>query len=395
MSHLLEEDREYLLNVYRRMNLEMIRGEGSYLMDVNGNRYLDLFSGIAVNSLGHAHPKVLEVIQKQASHYLHLSNYFASKPVINLAKLLVENSFASKVFFSNSGTEANEAAIKLVRKYGRMKHEKKIEILSFYQSFHGRTLGGLTLTGQDKYKEMFQPILPGVTHVVFNDVEDLRNKVSDQTCAFFLETIQGEGGVKEINQRFIDELVKLSKEFDFLIVVDDIQAGLCRTGPLFSYENYDFKPDLLTLAKSLGGGIPLGALLISKRLEDVLKPGDHGSTFGGNPLACAVGEVVLDTFSQKDFQQEVINKGNVLVSKLNELRILYPMIIKQVRGKGLMIGIETDYAEEIKKKALEMKVLLNVTSGTVVRLLPPLNITINELNHFLDCFEIILEELSR
>ena len=392
-KRLIDQDCASILNLYQRLPIHIVRGEGSLLYDDEGQAYLDLFSGIAVNNLGHGHPAIKDAIHHQIEKHMHLSNYFASEPVINLAETLVKHSFASKVFFSNSGTEAIEAAIKLARKYGLSKDSNKTELLSFEGSFHGRSTGGMTLTGQTRYKEAFKPNLPNVSHVQFDDVVDLNRKVSDHTCAFFIEIIQGEGGVTEVSSSFMDELIRLSKKHDFLIIVDEIQTGLGRAGDLFAYEKYDFTPHALTLAKSLGGGLPLGALLVAPELEHILVPGDHGSTFGGNPVSCAAGNAVLSIITSDGFLDEVRKKSAYLLNRLSELSRRYPHHIKEVRGRGLIIGVEMhhDYATKIKDEALKHHLLLNVTHGNVLRLLPALNIRQDELDSFLDILEICIQ----
>ncbi len=393
MRNLYLEDKKYILNTYNRLDLIIERGEGSYLYDSNGEKYLDMYSGISVNNLGHD-KEIASRIAMQASKYIHLSNYFVSESTINLAKLLVENTFASKVFFTNSGAEANEAAIKLCRKYGKKLSEEKYQILSAYNSFHGRTCGGLTLTGQDKYQNDFKPLISGVDYFRYNDIESLNEKVSDNTCAVFLEIIQGEGGIVEISQEFIDNLNELSKRHNFLIVIDEIQTGIGRTGDVFAYEKYGFTPHVVTLAKSLGGGIPLGAMLVCKDLEGIFEPGDHGTTFGGNPVACAAGEYVVNEVINTNLCNDVKEKGNYLLSKLQKIKEKYPNIIRELRGRGLMIGIEAgEYAGIIKETALNKKLLLNVTNKTIIRLLPPLNIKMHELDEFIRLFEEILAEI--
>lgn len=394
MKSLYEQDKKYILNTYNRLDLIIDKGEGSYVFDIDGNKYLDMYSGISVNNLGHD-KGIVEAIIKQASKYMHLSNYFVSEPVVNLAKLLVENTFASKVFFTNSGTESNEAAIKLCRKYGKQTSKNKYELLSAYNSFHGRTTGALALTGQEKYQKNFMPLIPGVSHFKYNDIEDLRSKVNENTCGLFLEIIQGEGGIVEICKEFMDEAVKLSKKYDFLIVIDEIQAGMGRTGDLFAYEQYNFKPHIVTISKSVGGGIPLGAMLVSEDVQNVLQPGDHGSTFAANPVSCAGGEYVMNKLVNTDLCNEVKSKGNYLKIKLNNLKENYPHIIKDVRGRGLMIGIDVgQYTNDIKKIAQENRLLLNSTNNTIIRLLPSLCITTDEINEFLTIFEKILKEVK-
>lgn len=394
MKSLYEQDKKYILNTYNRLDLIIEKGEGSYVFDIDGNKYLDMYSGISVNNLGHD-KGIVEAIIKQASKYMHLSNYFVSEPVVSLAKLLVENTFASKVFFTNSGTESNEAAIKLCRKYGKQSNENKYELLSAYNSFHGRTTGALALTGQEKYQKNFMPLIPGVSHFKYNDIEDLKSKVNENTCGLFLEIIQGEGGIVEISKEFMNEVIKSSKKYDFLIVIDEIQAGMGRTGDLFAYEQYNFTPHIVTISKSVGGGIPLGAMLVSKDVENILQPGDHGSTFAANPVSCAGGEYVMNKLVNTDLCSEVKLKGNYLINKLNNLKENHPNIIKDVRGRGLMIGIDVGkYANDIKKIAQENRLLLNSTNNTIIRLLPSLCITTDEINEFLTIFERILKEVK-
>lgn len=394
MRKLHEDDKKYILNTYNRINLNIERGEGVYLYDDKGDKYLDMYSGIAVNNLGHD-KEITSRIMNQASKYIHLSNYFINESTVNLAKLLVENTFASKVFFTNSGTETIEASIKMCKKFGKKYSEEKYQILSSYNSFHGRTCGGLSLTGQEKYQKDFRPLIPGVEHFEYNNINSLKEKVNDNTCAVFLELIQGEGGIVEVTQEFINNLVQLSKKHNFLIVIDEIQTGIGRTGSLLACEKYNFTPHIVTLAKSLGGGIPLGAMLVHEELENVLKPGDHGTTFGGNPVACAAGEYVLEKIVNSNLLSEVKEKEVFLLNELQKLKVKYPSVINDLRGRGLMIGIEVgEYADIIKETAFNKKLLLNVTNKTVVRLLPALNIKLEELKEFLKVFEDILTEIT-
>lgn len=391
MGTLHDNDKKYILNLYNRLNLEAERADGVYLYDKNNNKYLDMYSGISVNNLGYD-KEIANVIKNQVDKYIHLSNYFVSEPTVNLAKLLVDNSFASKVYFSNSGTEANEAAIKLCRKYGRKINDNKIEILSALNSFHGRTYGGLTLTGQEKYQNDFKPLISGVNYFEFNNIESLRDKVSENTCAVFLEIIQGEGGIVEVSQEFMNELVKLSKMYNFLIVIDEIQTGIGRSGDLFAFEKYNITPDIVTLAKSIGGGLPLGAMLVNEKLEEVLKVGDHGSTFGGNPVACAAGEYVLNKIVNTDLLKEVKEKSNYLLNELENIKEEFPTLIKEIRGRGMMIGIDVgENAIAIRDCALDNRLLLNVTNKTIIRLLPSLCISNSEINEFLEKFREVLK----
>ncbi|HSL93312.1 MAG TPA: acetylornithine transaminase, partial [Bacillota bacterium] len=325
-TNLLHDDSRYLLNVYKRMSLVVEKADGCYLIDRDGRRYLDMVGGIAVNGLGYADPEIRAAISGQLENYIHLSNFFVSPAVVGLARLLVEHTFAGKVFFTNSGTEAVEAALKLVRKYGNAKSETKTDVVAFHDSFHGRTYGGMSLTGRAKYREPFAPAVPGIKHVRLNDLGDLRNAVSADTCAVFIEMIQGESGVRPLNQAFVTEIIRLAAEHDVLIVADEIQTGLGRTGRLFAHEHFGLVPDLMTVGKSLGGGLPLGALLVSGRLENVLAPGEHGSTFGGNPVACAAGSVVLRRVADSEFLATVRYKEQLVRRGIDRLRQQYPHI---------------------------------------------------------------------
>lgn len=393
MGSLHENDKKYILNLYNRLNLEVERAEGVYLYDKDNNKYLDMYSGISVNNLGYDEG-IATAIKNQVDKYIHLSNYFVSEPTVNLAKLLVDNSFASKVYFSNSGTEANEGALKLCRKYGRSISEDKVEILSALNSFHGRTCGGLTLTGQEKYQKDFKPLLSGVKYFEFNNIDSLRECVNKNTCAIFLEVIQGEGGIVEVSQDFINEVAKLSKTYDFLIVIDEIQTGMGRSGDLFAFEKYNFTPDIVTLAKSIGGGLPLGAILISEKLEGILKIGDHGSTFGGNPVACAAGEFVLDKVVNTNLLEEVREKSKYILGELEKVKKDFPTLIKEIRGRGMMIGVDVgENAMAIRENAMDNNLLLNITNKTVIRLLPPLCISYNEINEFLEKFRDTLDKI--
>lgn len=390
--NLIEKDLKYILNTYGRIPIEFVDGDGSYLVAADGTKYLDTYSGIAVNNLGHKHPAVMKAFHKQAEKFFHLSNYFAAEPVAELARLLVKNSFASKVFFVNSGTEANEAAIKLARKYGKSISPTKSNLIALHDSFHGRTLGAVSLTGTKKYQEPFAPLLPNVSHIERNNVNDLKEYVNEDTCAVFIERIQGEGGVQPLTEAFIDQIVELKEKYDFLIVVDEIQTGLFRTGKMFSYEYSNLTPDLVTTAKALGGGLPLGAMLVSKALENVLVPGDHGTTFGGNPLACAMGAATMKVMTKKGFKEELNDRADWFMKEIKKLMTKYPSIITDVRGLGFMIGIETELAMEIKNKALERNVLINVTSGNVVRLLPQLLMSREDLTKIINLIDEIIEE---
>lgn len=385
------DDQRYVLNTYRRMPITISRGEGAFLYDEKGQAYLDMFAGIAVNALGHQHPRINQVLAEQSKNYLHLSNYFATEPVVRLAKKLVETSGLHQVFFTNSGTEAIEASIKLARKWGRKIDPLKTDLIAFSKGFHGRSSGGMALTGKPSYETMFAPLLPGIKHVSFNDVDALETAIDQHTCAIYLEVIQGEGGIHVIAPEFMDAIIRLSKKHQVLIIADEIQSGIMRTGKLYAYEHMHITPDVITIAKAIGGGLPLGAMIVSKALSGVLEPGDHGSTFGGNPLACALGEVVIDEVTDEKFVQTLNHNADFLKDELIKLMAKYPHIIKEVRGIGMMLGVDVGgYIEHIKSACLNHHVLINVTAQSVIRLLPPLTITKTEIMQFIDVFHVIL-----
>lgn len=389
---LYEQDTKYILNTYKRIPLEFDYGDGGYLYTKDGKKYLDFFSGIAVNQFGHNDPELKKRMIDQINKYVHLSNYFISDPVVELAKLLVENSFASKVFFANTGTESNEGALKIAVKWGASINENKTEIISALNGFHGRTTGALALTGQPDKQKPFASILPKVKHFEYNSIDSIKKIINENTCAVFLEMIQGEGGIVDLDQDFLNELLELKAKYNFLIIADEIQAGFGRTTDLFAFEKYGFEPDMATIAKALGGGLPLGAILVSEKLENVLQPGEHGTTFGGNPVACAAGLYMMEKLTDKKFMAEVKINADYMMTKLQELKTKYPLI-KKISGRGYMVGVEVgDAAMSIKDKAMDMGMLLNVTSGTVVRLIPRINVPKNEIDEFLTKFEEILKE---
>jgi predicted acetylornithine/succinylornithine family transaminase len=387
----LTKDSNYVLNTYKRLPIVVKKAKGSYIYDQQGRKYLDMYAGIAVNSVGHSNIRVRRAIETQLKKHMHLSNYFVSETQNELAKKLVEYSFASKVFFTNSGTEAIEASFKLARKYGKSISSDKFEVIALHESFHGRTMGGLSLTGQPKYQEAFAPLVPGVVHIEKNNIEALKKAVSSKTCAIFIEMVQGESGIHVLTDAFLNEIIQLKEAHQFLIIADEVQTGLMRTGKLFAYQHTKLVPDVLTLAKSLGGGLPLGAMLVSQSLENVLKPGDHGSTFGGNPVSCAAGLATFMIITSAGFQNALLSKSNLLMRGLLDIQKVSPSI-KAVRGLGMMIGIEIDGdAELIKNRAMKAGLLLNVTHKNVIRLLPPLTLSMHEIQQFLKIFRQILE----
>jgi acetylornithine aminotransferase/acetylornithine/N-succinyldiaminopimelate aminotransferase len=366
-----------LLSTYERNPLHLERGEGVHLIDEKGDRYLDLLSGIGVNALGYGHPAIEEAIARQSRALIHTSNLFFHEGQAELALRLTERTGLDRVFFANTGTEAWEAALKLARAHAAvLRVEGKnigTKFLALDQSFHGRTFGSVSTTHKAKYREPFGPVVPGVEFVRFNDVADLRAKFSNEVCAILVESIQGEGGIRPLTQEFFDAARELTHSTGALLVVDEIQAGMGRTGKWCGYQHYGIRPDITTLAKPLAGGIPLGATLCTEEVARAIHPGMHGTTFGGGPLACAVAIAVIDAIESDDLLQHVTEVGDYFQGQLRELAKKHEAIV-DVRGKGLMLAAELDSADLAKLTVQEMlnrKILINCTSDTVLRFLPP------------------------
>ncbi len=366
-------DREsrVFFHTYKRIPLDIVRGEGVELLTDDGTRYLDMFSGIAVNALGYGHPGLLRAIQDQAERYIHVSNYYYQEPQLKLAELLVQYSGFPRVFFANSGTEAVEGAIKIARKWAS--GTSRTEILALSNAFHGRTLGALSLMDRPKYREGFEPLLPGFHTIQLNDTDELQRSVDGRTAAVVVECIQGEGGIRPLTPEFASLLADLHRDLGFLLIADEIQSGLGRTGKLFGFQHFGLHPDIVLLAKPLGGGLPLAAVLGGPRVESVLQPGMHGTTFGGNPVACAAGIVVLQEIMENGLMERAGRMGTILISSLHELSRKFPRIVREVRGYGLMIGMELTMAcDPIVSALRDRRILLNCTDTTVLRFLPPL-----------------------
>ncbi len=383
------------MGTYRRYPIVMRKGRGVKVWDTDGNEYLDFVGGIATNVLGHCHPKVVMALQKQAQRLLHVSNYFHIGPQTDLARLLVENSFADKVFFCNTGTEANEAAIKLARKWSIEKHgQDRIEIITADKSFHGRTLGSLAATGQDDLKKDFGPMPGGFKHVPFDDINALKETVDDNTCAVLLEPILGESGVIVPSSGYLKEVRALCDEKGLLMMLDEVQTGIGRTGTLFAYEHEGIEPDIMTLAKGLGGGIPIGAVLAINSAAAAFKPGDHGSTFGGNPLACAASIAALKTVMDSGILLDQCKRmGSYLLGKLEGLRKKHPDKIKEIRGKGLLVGMELNLeCAEVVKACMARGVLLNCTAKNVVRFMPPLTVEEKDIDEVVETLDHVLDQ---
>ncbi len=366
-----ERESRSLFHTYKRIPLEIERGEGVYLMTKDGTRYLDMFGGLAVNALGYSHPAVVAAINDQASKYIHLSNYFLQEPQIALAEAIVQYSGYSKVFFANSGTEAVEGAMKLVRKWGST--HGKTDILSFSRAFHGRTYGPLSMMDNQKYKQGFGPFLPGCTCIEYNNPDQLRQAVSSSTTAVILEYIQGEGGIRPVTNEFIVELASLKKQYGFLVIADEIQSGFGRTGKMFAFQHFQLQPDIVVVAKPIGGGLPLGAILGNDVVADILTPGAHGTTFGGNPVACAAGVATVREIAEKGLVKNAEVLGEIFKAGLLQLKEALPTLIREVRGIGLMLGMELSIEGDPLVTAMREKhILINCTDQTVLRFLPPL-----------------------
>lgn len=397
IKRILEESGHYLMNTYTRSPIVLRKGRGMHVWSSDGKEYLDFVGGIAVNILGHCHPKVVVALQKQAQRLIHVSNLYHNEPQIKLAKLLVEHSFADKVFFCNSGAEANEAAIKLARKYAKENMSgNRFEIITAVNSFHGRTLATLTATGQKKFQKGFEPLVPGFRYVEFDDSDALRNAIREETCAVMLEPVQGEGGVKLPSPGYLDEVRKECDRHGLLLILDEVQTGMGRTGRLFAYEHYGIVPDIMTLAKGLGGGFPIGAMLATGKVAAAFQPGNHASTFGGNPLACAAAIATMETLLEDGFVLDQCRRmGEYLVKGLNDLKKEYPSVITDVRGAGLLVGMElTRECATIVKACLDRGVIINCTAGNVLRFTPPLIVQEKDIDHMLDILDDTLGRLS-
>lgn len=372
--NLFEKANECLMHTYVPLPIIITHGEGSCLFDENNKKYIDFTSGIGVSSVGYNNKKLNKAILNQLNSFAHLSNIFLSTPTVKLANKLTTISKMSKVFFSNSGAEANEGALKLAKKYSYMKYGgKRNKILSLKDSFHGRTLATLTATGQDKFHKYFDPFPDGYDYVTPNSIEDFKEKLTDDVCAIIMEAIQGEGGVNLLNNNFVQEVCNVCKEKDVLIIFDEVQCGLGRAGHIFCFQEFGVEADIITLAKGLGGGLPIGAILCNEKLSNTFTPGDHGSTFGGNPVVCAGALAVLDQICNDELLSSVQAKGKFIRQTLTKSKL---PLVKNIRGLGLMIGIEVSCPpDEIQKKALEKGLLILTAGKNVVRLLPPLTIS--------------------
>lgn len=397
LNEIIDLDKKYFMNTFgSRTPVCFEYGKGINLWDTEGKKYYDFFSGIAVSSLGHSHPKLVAAIKHQAEKYIHVSNLYYIEPQSKLAKILVENSCADKVFFSNSGAEANEGAIKLARIYFKKKNmPEKYEIITLENSFHGRTLATLAATGQKKYQKPFYPLTPSFKMVPLNDLASLENAVNETTCAVMIEPIQGESGVHAATIEYLKGVRELCDRKGLLLIFDEVQCGLGRTGKLFAYQQFGIEPDIFTLAKALGGGFPIGALCAKEHVAASFEPGDHGSTFGGNPLACSAALAVMDVMINDNLIENCVKSGEYFIEKLIEFKKKYDFI-SEIRGKGLMIGIEfnIDIAKEVKDKCFEKYYLLGNVGNNVLRILPPLIVTNQDIDGMINVLDEILGELK-
>lgn len=381
-TNIQEREHEAIYQLYRRLPVVIDKAEGCRITDIDGNVYLDFLSGIAVNALGHSHPAILEAIETQAKKYLHVSNFFYQEPQVELAEALKAEGGFDKVFFTNSGTEAWEGAIKLARKYGNARG-KTGNIICFSGGFHGRTYAALSSMDKPLYKNGMEPFLPNNIVLPFNDVEVLRNAVNETTCAVGLEFLQGEGGITYATEEFVREIVSLQQQFGFVLIADEVQAGAGRTGRFFSYQKFGVQPHIVTMAKGIGGGLPLGAVGVSKELSEIFEKGNHGTTYGGNALACATGLAVVRELNN-NVMLNVQEVGAYLHTQLRLLQEEFPDYVREVRGEGMMQGIVVEgESAPLNAALLTQRVVANATATNVLRLVPPLTISTTDVDEFI------------
>ena len=388
-------EKQVFFQTGRRTPVTFVKGDGSYLLDDQGKRYLDFVAGIAVVSLGHGHPVLTEAIERQARELVHVSNIYYTIPQLQLAELLVNHSCLDRVYFCNSGAEANEAALKLARKWGNEHRNGAFEIISTTNSFHGRTMAAVSATGTERYKAPYQPHMPGFVNVPWNDIAALKAATTAATCAVLLEPIQGEGGVNMPSENYLKDVRAWCDEQNLLLMLDEVQTGVGRTGTLWAYEQYGIEPDVMTLAKGLAGGVPIGAILAKDAVAQTFQPGDHGSTFGGNPLATAAGYAVLKYIIDNDLPAQVKAKGERLMAKLRNLEDRHPEV-QEVRGSGLLCAVQfdSDIAEEVAAAARAEGLLLNNLRPNTLRIAPPLTISDTEIDEAVEALDRVLTQRS-
>ena len=396
-QEIMAKDKAGYLPVFSRYEIVLDHGEGAYVWDHNGKKYLDFLGGIAVNVLGHNHPALVKAVSEQAGKMLHCSNLYYTQAQADAADKLSKLSGLedAKVFFGNSGAEANEGAIKLARKFTHQQNPEKSQIITAWMSFHGRTLATLTATGQPHYQEGVGPLPEGFDYVHYNDIAELEKMMSNKTCAVMLETIQGEGGVYTPNPGYLQQVRELCDQHGALLIFDEIQAGIGRSGEFFAYDKYGVKPDIVTLAKGLAGGVPIGAFVARGEVARAMQPGDHGTTFGGNPLACAAANVVLDTVPQAEFLAHIRQVGGYFKQQLSSLQEKFPALISEVRGEGLILGAELsrdDIGRDIVNECLSEGIIINCTVGKVLRFIPPLIINEEQVDEVISALAKVLEK---
>lgn len=394
-EEIFAKDKSDYLPVFARYNIVLDHGDGPYIYDTKGKKYIDFLAGIAVNVVGHNYKPLVDAVSQQASKMIHCSNLYYTEVQVEAAEKLKKLSGMDKVFFGNSGAEANEGAIKLARKYATNIDPEKIQIISALHSFHGRTLATLTATGQDHYHHGFGPLPAGFDYVPYNDIQALEAKMSDKTCAVMLEAIQGEGGVHVPDPDYLPKVRALCDKYNAVLIFDEVQCGMGRTGTFFGCQQFGVKPDIVTLAKGLAGGVPIGAFMATDKVASAFHAGDHGSTFGGNPLACAAACVVLDALIDGNLMENAKEIGAYLQSKFEEYKAKYPNLIKEVRGRGLILGMElTRPGREIANECLDYGAIINCTAGNVLRFVPPLNITKAHVDELISVLDKVLPKYA-
>lgn len=385
---LIEREHAVVFQTYKRLPVAIAHAEGCRITDVDGATYLDMLGGIAVNALGHSHPKVVEAVVAQARRYMHVSNFFYQEPQIRLAESLAQVSGYPRIFFSNSGAEATDGAIKMARRFGS--RQGRYDVIGFTGGFHGRTYGALSVMDKPLYKDGMGPFLPNTMVLPYNDVDALESRVDDHTAAIILEFVQGEGGVTAATSEFVEAIWRLKERYGFMVIADEVQSGIGRTGTFFSFERYGVRPDIVTVAKAMGGGLPLGGILATEEAAALFERGMHGTTYGGNALACAAGAVVVEEVVG-GLMAHVIEIGDYLRARLLELQAQMPDRIRELRGRGCMQGVVlTSDAAPVVAALLERRIIANATSGNVVRLVPPYVITRDDVDEFIDTFGDVL-----
>lgn len=392
-EQIIATEKQFYMPVFSRNPIVLSYGKGPYVYDNEGNQYLDFLAGIAVNLLGHAHPKLVAAISEQAGKLIHCSNLYYTEVQTLLAKRIAEVSGMDKVFICNSGAEANEGAMKLARKYAKKLDPKKLDIITAEHCFHGRTLATLTATAQPKYHKGFEPLPAGFKYVPFDDISALESAIDEHTCAVMLEPVQGEGGINVPGAEYLAKVRALCDDKKVVLIFDEIQSGMGRTGTMFACQQYGVKPDIMTVAKGLGGGVPIGAFMATNEVANAFSPGDHGTTFGGNPLVCAAGNAVLTAFAEEGILDNVQTVGSYMMTALQQLKAKYPAVIEEVRGIGLIIGVQLSRpGADIVAGCLQKGVIINCTAGNVLRFVPPLNITKQHVDEFILVLDSVLQE---